>query len=204
MRRGSLRDAPVSRPAVSAADPLLTQPEDHDLAGLLPRVAEGDHAAYEELYRRSAALLYGVCRRVLPETAEAEEAFQDALLAAWRRAGSFDPAKGTAIGWLVTIARNCAIDRMRAGTRHQGAPIATALGVEDPQEPADDAIAWVQEQARLQACLAELADQDHRLVRSAYLQNLPYLELARREAMPLGTIKTRIRRALLKLRECLG
>ncbi|NVN32314.1 sigma-70 family RNA polymerase sigma factor, partial [Endobacter medicaginis] len=94
----------------------------HDTATLSPRplddalraVARGDRAAFEELYRLTSAQLFGVCLRILPARAEAEDVLQDAYLSIWRRAASFDAARGSAMAWLITLTRNRAIDRLRA------------------------------------------------------------------------------------------
>ena len=89
--------------------------DSNSLAETLRRVAAGDRAAFEEVYRRTSAKLFGVCLRILPVRPEAEEALQEAYLSVWRRAASFDATRGSAMTWLITLARNRAVDRLRAG-----------------------------------------------------------------------------------------
>jgi RNA polymerase sigma-70 factor (ECF subfamily) len=171
---------------------------------VLHRIAGGDTVAFEELYRRTSARLLGACLRILPDRGEAEEALQDAYLAVWRRAGSFDPARGGSMTWLLTVARNQAVDRYRARRRVADDRIDTAAtdraddapGVADLAERGED-------QRRMIVCLALLEAIEARLIRTAFLEGSTYAELALRTATPLGTIKTRIRRGLAKLRECM-
>jgi RNA polymerase sigma factor (sigma-70 family) len=176
----------------------------HRLAVTLRRVGEGDRAAFEEVYRRTSVKLFGVCLRILPVRQEAEEALQEAYLSVWRRAGSFDAAKGSAMTWLITLTRNCAIDRLRSGGRLASSPIDMADEVPDPAPAALALVETAEDERRLASCLATLEGGDAHLIRTAFFEGLTYAELAARAATPLGTIKSRIRRALLKLRDCLS
>jgi RNA polymerase sigma factor (sigma-70 family) len=169
----------------------------------LHRVATGDRSAFEEVYRRTAAKLFGVCLRILRERAEAEEALQETYLSIWRRAGAFDEGRGSPMTWLITLARNSAIDRLRAGGKIATAPIGLADAVADPSPDASEMMENDESARRLADCLATLHSEDERFIRTAYFEGSTYAELASRVGQPLGTIKSRIRRALLKLRTCL-
>lgn len=173
------------------------------LARALSAVAGGDRAAFEDVYRRTSAKLFGVCLRILPERQEAEEALQEAYISVWRRADTFDAAHGTAMTWLMTIARNRAVDRLRRGGKIATAPIEAAEDVADPTPAATDLVARSQDEQRLHHCLGMLPAGEAGFVRTAFLEGSSYSELAARSGVPLGTVKSRMRRALAKLRLCL-
>lgn len=180
---------------------------DTDAVGLavaLQRVATGDRSAFEEVYRRTSVKLFGVCLRILPVRQEAEEALQEAYISVWRRAGSFDASKGSAMTWLITLTRNRAVDRLRAGGKIASAPIELADDVADPAPATSTLLEIGEEERQLAHCLGMLEGDDARLIRTAFFEGSTYAELATRAATPLGTIKSRIRRALLKLRDCLS
>ena len=172
------------------------------LLDAIRRVASGERDAFEELYRRTSAKLFGVCLRILPRT-DAEEALQETYLALWRSAGSFDPSRGSPMAWMVTAARNRAIDRLRAGRTHPAAPVELAERMADPQPGAPERIEFSQEEARLAECMDGLEPRDAHSIRSAFIEGATYATLAEGAGTPLGTLKSRVRRALLKLRECL-
>ncbi|GMV28910.1 MAG: RNA polymerase sigma factor [Rhodanobacteraceae bacterium] len=178
----------------------VTDPEN----ALLVRVAQGDRDAFERLYRATSARLLGVCLRLVPDRAEAEDVLQDAYVAAWRKAPQFDPARASAAVWLASIARHRAIDRLRAssGTREQ-APIELAEQHPDPAPaPAVKAEAD-SERARLDDCVAQLEPRRRTLIRTAFFDGATYEELAARSGSPLGSVKSWIRRGLMQLRACL-
>ena len=170
------------------------------LLAMLSRVAGGDRDAFGELYQLTSRKLFGVCLRILPEREEAEEVLQDIYLTIWQRAASFDAERGTAMTWLITIARNRALDRLRGKGRIATAPIELAVAVADPSPLASASLEAKQERRRLVDCLDALDAGDARLIRSSFLEGSTYSELAMRAGVPLGTVKSRIRRALLKLR----
>ena len=173
------------------------------LAAALRRVAVGDRTAFEEVYRRSSAKLFGVCLRILPGRSEAEEALQDAYFSVWQRAASFDESRGSAMTWLIALARNRAVDRRRAGGKLPVASLDLAAEVADDSPDAFAIVDAEGENRRLAACLAKLQPRDARFLQHAFLEGATYAELAARAGQPLGTVKSRIRRALLTLRECL-
>ena len=174
------------------------------LTSALQRVAAGDRSAFQEVYRRTAAKLFGVCLRIFSDQSEAEDVLQEVYLVIWQKAGQFDPARASPITWLVALTRNRAIDRLRS----TGKTIATPIDA--IPEPADDTASTLdtlieaQDEHRIDECLRELDRGDAVLIRTAFFQQTTYAELAARANMPLGTIKSRIRRALIKLRVCLA
>jgi RNA polymerase sigma-70 factor, ECF subfamily len=174
------------------------------LAAALVRVAAGDRAALRMVYQDTSAKLFGVLLRILNDRGEAEDVLQEVFVTVWRKAGSFDPAKASPITWLVTIARNRAIDRLRAGRgSRRTEPIGAADDVSDPAPAAAERVEQAQEERRLASCLEELEAQHAAAIRAAFLDGATYDELARRMGVPLGTMKSWIRRGLLKLRACL-
>jgi RNA polymerase sigma factor (sigma-70 family) len=173
------------------------------LIAALARVAGGDRTALQTIYQESSAKLFGVCVRILNDQSEAEDVLQEVYLTVWRKAASFDPARASPVAWLVTIARNRAIDRLRAtagGRRLE--PIAAAESVRD-QTPAIDVVQATQQANRLALCLGELETPQAVAIRSAFLDGNTYEELAQRMRVPLGTMKSWIRRGLMKLKDCL-
>lgn len=174
------------------------------LTRALGRVAAGDRAALAEVYSATSAKLFGVCLRILPDRSEAEDALQEAYLTIWRNASRFDAARASPITWLVAVTRNRALDRLRGRKALPLAPIELAAEVADPALGADRVAEDTQQGARLNLCLGALESGDTRLIRAAFFEGSSYSELAERASTPLGTVKSRIRRALLKLRECLS
>jgi RNA polymerase sigma-70 factor (ECF subfamily) len=177
---------------------------DANLDDTLEAVAAGNRAAFESLYQRTNVKLFGVALRILPERQEAEEVLQEVYLAVWRRAGAFDPARGTAMTWLITLTRNRALDRLRATRRRPADPIELAGDVPDPEPDAEARALAGDEATRIAWCLDRLDHDDARLIRTAFFEGASYADLATRASRPLGTIKSRIRRALIRLKACLA
>ena len=174
------------------------------LAAALARVATGDRAALRTVYQDTSAKLFGICLRILKDRVEAEDVLQDVYVTVWRKAGSFDPGRASPITWLVAIARNRSIDRLRAGAlRRRMAPIEEAHAVSDPAPAAVELIEVAEQHQRLAGCLEELEARQSAAIRAAFLDGITYEELATRMSVPLGTMKSWIRRGLLKLRACL-
>jgi RNA polymerase sigma factor (sigma-70 family) len=173
------------------------------LAWLLARIAAQDTVAFAELYRRASPRLLGVSVRMLGDRSEAEEVLQEVFIAVWRRAQSFDPALSSPMTWLVALTRNKSIDRLRQ-RREQPAedPIDLEAQADERFGPAV-AAENSHEYHRLQRCLDELDPRSSRSVREAYFSGATYKELAERCRVPLGTMKSWIRRALLQLRTCM-
>ncbi len=179
------------------------QPEREELNRLLIRTGRGDRRAFTELYARTSSILFGVCLRMLRDRAEAEEVLQETYTTAWRRAGSFDPARASAITWLVTLTRNKSIDRLR---QHRDGRLeeTTALAeiADDRPSPAS-AAETSEEYRRLERCLDGLEPRQNQSVREAFFTGATYNELAARMQVPAGTMKSWIRRSLIQLRACL-
>ncbi len=167
-------------------------------------MAQGDQAALHEVYRRTSSKLYGVALRIFPDGSDAEDVLQDAFINVWQRAGSFDPARASPITWLVTLTRNKAIDRLRARGKRVMTPIDAAPDLADDRPDAETCMLSAEADARVLACIETLPKGDAALIRTAFFEATTYADIAARAAAPLGTIKSRIRRALLKLRECLA
>lgn len=174
------------------------------LSAAIRRVAAGDRAALRLVYDETAAKLFGVCLRILDDRNEAEDVLQEVYLNVWRKAGTFDEARASPITWLVAMARNRAIDRLRSGrVRRLSEPVEAADQIPDDAPLAAETLETAQERARLGACLDELEAHHSAAIRAAFLEGLTYEELARRSDVPLGTMKSWIRRGLAKLRACL-
>jgi len=182
-------------------NPMLTREE---LALALIRTGAGDRSAFRTVYESTSAKLLGVCLRILSDRQLAEDVLQDTYLTVWKKASTFDSTRASPITWLVTIARNRSIDRMRST-----APMRRAAPVEDAHELADsaplaaDVIESNDEVSRLNTCLETLDNKARGAIRTAFLEGITYDALATRENVPLGTMKSWIRRGLLRLRSCL-
>ncbi|MGA0605298.1 sigma-70 family RNA polymerase sigma factor [Phenylobacterium sp. VNQ135] len=181
----------------------MARPSD-SLAGLMPRIAAGDRDALRQLYEATSAKLFGVCLRILSDREEAEDVLQEVYVTIWRRADRFDAARASVMTWIATIARNRAIDRLRARS-----PLARAEPVEDleiadeGQVSAEALLSASDDAARLGACLGELDERTQGVIRTAFFEGVTYEALAQRLGTPLGTVKSWIRRGLARLRGCL-
>jgi RNA polymerase sigma-70 factor, ECF subfamily len=174
---------------------------DDPIADLIARCATQDRAAFRTLYRDSSAKLMGVLLRILGERSEAEDALQEVYTRVWTRAGRFDAAKGRGMTWLIAIARNLAIDRLRS--RPMGMSDDGLDTVQDNAPRAETRLIAEGEARRVTDCFATLEPDRAAAVRGAYLSGLSYTDLAARHAVPLNTMRTWLRRSLLKLKECL-
>lgn len=182
----------------------VSSPAERDeLNQLLLQTGRNDQKAFAELYKRTSSKLFGVCLRMLRDRSEAEEVLQETYTTVWRRAATFNSAKASAITWLVTLSRNKAIDRLRQHREEQlDDPARFEELVDGQPTPAGDA-ETSQEHQRLQQCLDELEPQQQSSVREAFFTGATYNELATRCKVPLGTMKSWIRRSLMQLRTCL-
>lgn len=175
------------------------------LVGIMGRLAVGEQDALSELYQRTSAKLFGVCLRILNDREEAEDVLQDVYLTVWRRADRFDSGRASPITWLATIARNRSIDRLRQiGRRGGERPMEAAAEVADTGPDAFDLMADSDDGRRLRECLGGLDGPTQTSIAAAFYGGITYEQLAERLRVPLGTIKSRIRRGLIKLRECLS
>lgn len=174
---------------------------DDPVAALIARCAAEDRAAFRVLYRATSAKLMGVLLRILKERTEAEDALQEAYTRIWLRAGRYDPARGRGVTWLIAIARNLAIDRLRS--RLPSLDEEGLDSVQDDSPRAETRLIAQGEAKRVADCFATLEPDRAEAVRGAYLDGLSYVELAGRHGVPLNTMRTWLRRSLLKLKECL-
>ena len=174
-----------------------------DLVDLMRRVAAHDTRAFAELYRRTQSKLYGVVARILRRGDQSGEALQEAYVRIWEKAAEFDPAKGSPLAWMATIARNRALDEVR-----RARPVSLEElpeGLEPAAEEVDPLGARDRSErlAALLACLRRLDDDRREVVLLAYYRGLSREALARRFDKPVPTIKTWLRRSLMQLRDCL-
>lgn len=184
---------------------LRTLPGREALAEALARVAGGDRGALHFLYRQTSAKLFGVCLRILDNRSEAEDVLQEAYLTIWQKAGSFDPERASPVTWLAAIARNKAIDRRRQRSARQADPLGEeAEEVADPAPSAAARLETADERRLLSECMGALDERQASAIRTAFFEGTTYAELALRQGVPAGTMKSWIRRGLLRLRECLG
>ncbi len=173
-----------------------------DLENLIARIATGERAAFQALYSRTSAKLFGISLRVLNERAEAEDALQEVFVKIWHNAGRYRANGLSPMTWLITIARNHAIDRLRKRREGQ-AGLDMVATLADPAPGPEAQVIAASGCAQLAGCLDELDAPRAEAVRRAYLMGESYGELAARFDVPLNTMRTWLRRSLLKLRECL-
>ncbi|HKS29224.1 MAG TPA: sigma-70 family RNA polymerase sigma factor [Pyrinomonadaceae bacterium] len=172
-------------------------------AELLRAVASGDSQALAELYDRYHSILFGLLLRILRDGAEAEDVLQEVFIQAWRRASKFDESRGKAFTWLVTIARSRAIDRLRSLSAAERASLRAAP---DPWQEVSDASTDAvrsEESERVRRALSEIPEEQREALLLAYFEGLSQTEIAEKTETPLGTIKTRTRAGLKRLRELL-
>jgi RNA polymerase sigma-70 factor (ECF subfamily) len=179
----------------------ITTPS-QDIADLIARCALRDRAAFRLLYQRTSAKLFGVTLRILKDRSEAEEAIQEVYVKIWQRADRYVAGNTSPISWLVAVARNHSLDILRA-RRPVADDIDVALDIPDAGPSPERAAQDSQERGRIEHCLGRLEPDRAEAVRGAYLDGYSYEELASRFAVPLNTMRTWLRRSLIKLKECL-
>jgi RNA polymerase sigma-70 factor (ECF subfamily) len=174
------------------------------LAASLARIAAGDRAALADCYARTSTKLFTIILRILSDRQEAEDVLQDVYLTVWNKAALYDSSYGASpISWLAAVARNRALDRLRQRGRAAGAPLEAAQDVPDDRPSAEAALAAGQESQRLQACLDGLDARAAGAIRAAFFGGMTYERLAAAADMPLATMKSVIRRGLIRLKACL-
>ncbi|RKT54614.1 ECF RNA polymerase sigma factor SigK [Saccharothrix australiensis] len=180
-------------------------PADVSTEELVGRVARGDEGAFERLYDAVAGKVFGLVLRVVRDHAQAEEVTQEVLLEVWRTAGRYDPARGSAPAWVMTMAHHRAVDRVRsarAATRREDA--AARRDAETPFDAVSEQVAARFERRQVRRCLSTLTDVQRESILLSYFQGHTYPETAALLGIPLGTVKTRMRDGLIRLRDCLG
>jgi RNA polymerase sigma-70 factor, ECF subfamily len=174
---------------------------------LIARIAKGDDAAFVELYNRFAGSLYAMAQRVLEDNKEAEDALQEGFTYIWRKAAAYDPARSSPFAWAVMITRNKAIDRLRArGRIEKLREKFTEQGTHFPQQDlgSADQPALRERAAIVRSAVLQLPEEQREALELSFFGGLTHEEISERLGVPLGTIKARIRRGLLRLRESLG
>ncbi|MER5838845.1 MULTISPECIES: ECF RNA polymerase sigma factor SigK [Streptomyces] len=181
---------------------LVRQP---DLQRLVEQVARGDADAFAQLYDAVAAPVLGVARAVLRDMAQSEEVAQEVLVEVWRTAPRYRTERGTALNWILTLAHRRAIDRVRsveaaAARDHKAALLDRLPDYDEVSEQVEHRL----EREQVRRCLRTLTELQHQSVTLAYYRGLTYREVAAQLSLPLGTVKTRLRDGLIRLRDCLG
>ena len=181
---------------------MVTSP---DLDALLRRVAHHDSEAFAALYDATRSRVYGMVSRVLRDRGYSEETTQDVYLQVWRTAESYDPASGSALAWLLTLAHRRAVDRVRSEqAASQRDSLYGAATVERDSDHVIDAVLSTEERQRVTACLDGLTGVQRECIELAYYQGLTYVQVSERLSANLATVKSRMRDALRGLRNCLG
>lgn len=178
------------------------QADTAEIADLIARCALRDRGAFRQLYTRTSAKLFGVALRILRDRAETEEAIQEIYVKIWQKADRYVAGQYSPISWLVAVARNHALDRVRV-RRPISEDIDAALDIADLGPSPERQVEAAEDSARIANCLGTLEPDRAEAVRGAYLDGFSYEELAQRHAVPLNTMRTWLRRSLMKLKECL-
>jgi RNA polymerase sigma-70 factor (ECF subfamily) len=189
-------------PNIPATD---ARARDRELIGLLEQIAQGEQAALGTLYDLTNRLIYGLILRVLGEASAAEEVLLDVYTQVWRQASSYDTERGSPLAWLTTIARSRAIDRLRSGwqtqQRQESLDVVTdrETGAASPEE-----MTVMSERQRIvRQAMAVLSPEQREVIELAYYSGLSHSEIAAKLGQPLGTVKTRTRLGMMKLRDAL-
>jgi RNA polymerase sigma-70 factor (ECF subfamily) len=193
-------------PALDLPDPQGATPGGAggtELAGLIRQVARGDAEAFDAVYDQVAATVFGIVRRVIRDPAQSEEVTQDVLLEVWQSAAKFDPGRGSAAAWVTTLAHRRAVDRVRSVQKEADRERRIAAAAV-PYDEVAEAVESSLERERVRRCLGSLTELQRESVTLAYYGGYTYSQVASLLGVPDGTIKTRMRDALIRLRDCLG
>ena len=179
---------------------------EQEWAGLLARIAVGDQSALGELYDASSAKVFGLAMKILGDHAAAEETTLDVYTQVWRRASSYDAERGTPGSWLMTLAKHRAIDRFRSSYLERGRQVPLEHTAELPghEETPEQYSAGLERQRLVQQALASLSVEQRQAIALAYYWGMSQSEIAEQLKLPLGTVKTRMRLGMIKLREVLA
>ncbi len=174
-----------------------------DLAAQIGLVARGDATAFEAVYELVAPAVFGIVRRVIRDPAQSEEVTQDVLLEVWRTATKFDAGRGSATAWVMMLAHRRAVDRVRSASKQSERERRTAVA-DVPYDEVAEAVESRLERERVRRCLGALTELQRESVTLAYYGGYTYGQVAILLGIPTGTVKTRMRDALIRLRDCLG
>ncbi len=187
----------TSRSSPKGAEPLGAE--------LLSRVATGEHAALAEFYDATCSVVFSLALRILGDRAAAEDAVVEVYTQVWAQVGTYDPQRGTPLSWLMTIARSRALDLFRSRRRSQNVePLEAAGNVPSAAPTPEDMSVAVQRQRLIRRALEELSQDQRHVIELAYFSDLSHSEIAEKLRLPLGTVKTRIRQGMMRLRETLA
>lgn len=175
-----------------------------DLERCIARVADGDHAAFATLYDQLSPTVYGVIRRVVRDPAQAEEVTQEAFVEIWRQAARFDASRASVRTWAVTIAHRRAVDRVRSEQAHRDRHVRTAAYAPPSDAGPDDVVVEREDRRRAIKAMDELSGPQREALELAFYDGLTHVQIADRLGVALGTVKTRIRDGLLRLRAVMG
>lgn len=173
-----------------------------EIADLIGRIALSDRKAFVALYNQTSPKLFAICLRILKDRAEAEEVLQEVYVKVWQRAKAFATGSGTPLGWLAAIARNQSIDAVRA-RKPVADDLDSAYDLADSGLDPEKQAMMTDDGRRIDTCMEELEADRAVAVKRAYVEGLSYQELADQFGVPLNTMRTWLRRSLLKLRECM-
>jgi RNA polymerase sigma-70 factor (ECF subfamily) len=176
--------------------------EPDDIANLIGRVASQDRMAFEKLYDLASPKLYGVCLRLLGNATEADDAMQEVFIKIWNKADYYQLGEASAMGWLYAIARNHCLDNLRA-RKLPLRSMAQMLDIADKGPSPEKSALITDEGRRIDRCMSELDPDKAAAVKAAYVEGYSYAELSQHYDVPLNTMRTWLRRSLLKLRDCL-
>lgn len=183
---------------------MVSQMDDADLERCIAAVAAGDQAAFARLYDVLAPTVFGVVKRVVRDPAQSEEVTQEVFVEVWRNAARFDTGRGIVRSWVVTIAHRRAVDRVRSEQAHRDRNVRDARSVEAPPSTPEDAAVASEERAKAVAAMASLPVPQREALELAFYDGLTHTQIAERLGIALGTVKTRIRDGLIRLRAATG
>jgi RNA polymerase sigma-70 factor, ECF subfamily len=195
----------MSDPRPARTGPVPVPDGEPDLGDLLTYVARGDQGAFERVYDEVSGPVYGLALRIVRDPAQSEEVAQEVLVEVWRTASRYEPGRGSAMAWVMTLAHRRAVDRVRsaqASAEREERVGRAAAGTAYDEVAENVQIRLEREQVR--RCLSTLTETQRESVTLAYYAGYTYREVAQLLKVPLGTIKTRMRDGLIRLRDCLG
>jgi RNA polymerase sigma-70 factor (ECF subfamily) len=192
-------------PSEGPAEPPAAASSAHDQeAELLARIARGDGGAFEVLFDRYSAAVYGMVLQVLRDPAQSEEVAQDVLVEVWRTASRFDPDRGSVRAWLLTMARRRAIDRVRSAQAAGDREARLAAAATPDFDEVSEVVELRLEREQVRRCLEVLTGLQRESIHLAFYRGYTHREVSDVLGVPLGTVKTRLRDGLIRLRDCLG